>query len=34
MPEKACDVCLRLYGPTQEWLDLKWKPGDTFVFFC
>jgi hypothetical protein len=31
MPGKSWDVCLRLYGPTQEWLDLKWKPGDIEV---
>jgi hypothetical protein len=28
MPGKGWNVILRLYGPTQEWLDLKWKPGD------
>ena len=26
MPGKGWNVILRLYGPTQEWLDLKWKP--------
>lgn len=28
MPGKTWNVCLRLYGPTQSWLDLTWKPGD------
>ena len=28
MPGKTWDVCLRLYGPKQEWLDLTWKPAD------
>jgi hypothetical protein len=28
MPGKSWNVCLRLYGPLEPWLNLTWKPGD------
>jgi hypothetical protein len=27
MPNKSCNLLLRLYGPLQPYFDKTWKPG-------
>ena len=28
VPQKSFFVCLRMYGPTEPWIDGKWRPSD------